>query len=159
MSPTLPYQGHFVGTRHFFAQRVYYEDTDFSGVVYHARYLHFLERARSDMLALAGIEQRAAHAAGEGAYAITAMNIAFKQAARFDDALLVISTVEKIRSAGIYILQTIQRDGEILLTADVSTAFVSLTGRARRQPKAWIAAYQAILNGGNQTIQHRKVTI
>lgn len=148
----LPYQGQFAsnedGTRHLFALRVYYEDTDFSGVVYHARYLHFLERARSDMLALAGIGQRAAHEAGEGAYAITAMNIQFKQAARFDDALLVVSTVEKVRAAGVEIHQCIRRDDVILLTAQVHAAFVSPSGRARRQPQNWVAAYQAIINGG-----------
>ena len=58
MSVPTPYQGHFDGSRHLFAVRVYFEDTDFSGVVYHARYLHFMERARSDMLARVGIDQR-----------------------------------------------------------------------------------------------------
>ena len=61
MSPPQPYQGHFDGTRHYFAVRVYFEDTDFSGVVYHSRYLHFMERARSDMLSVAGIGQREAY--------------------------------------------------------------------------------------------------
>jgi tRNA-binding EMAP/Myf-like protein len=58
MTVPTPYQGHFDGARHLFAVRVYFEDTDFSGVVYHARYLHFMERARSDMLACVGIDQR-----------------------------------------------------------------------------------------------------
>jgi acyl-CoA thioester hydrolase len=65
MQSTLPYQGHFDGHRHYFAQRVYFEDTDFSGIVYHARYLHFMERARSDMLARAGIGQREVHERGD----------------------------------------------------------------------------------------------
>lgn len=146
----LPYQGHFTegenGTRHQFAVRVYFEDTDFSGVVYHARYLHFMERARSDMLARAGIDQRAAHEASEGAYAVTAMDLRFKQAARFDDALLVTSTVEKIRGASVDIHQTVSRNGEILLTASVTAAFVSPEGRAKRQPKAWVQAFETILN-------------
>ena len=150
MTATSPYQGHFAkdaqGNRHQFAVRVYFEDTDFSGVVYHARYLHFLERARSDMLARAGIDQRQAHAEGEGAYAVTAMDLKFKQAARFDDALLVISTVERIRGASVDIHQTVMRNDEILLTADVTAAFVSPQGRARRQPKSWVAAFEKILN-------------
>jgi acyl-CoA thioester hydrolase len=151
MPDTAPYQGHFAKSldgsqRHLFAQRVYFEDTDFSGVVYHARYLHFMERARSDMLALAGIEQRSAHDAGEGAYAVTQMDLKFLKPARFDDALVVTSTVEVVRGASVHIHQEISRDDDILLTADVTAAFVSPRGRARRQPKEWIAAFEAIRN-------------
>jgi acyl-CoA thioester hydrolase len=146
-----PYQGHFAntpdgGTRHQFAVRVYFEDTDFSGVVYHARYLHFMERARSDMLARADIDQRSAHDAGEGAYAVTQMVLKFQKPARFDDALLVTSSVETVRGASVEIHQEISRDGELLLTAEVTAAFVSPQGRARRQPKEWIAAFEAIRN-------------
>ncbi len=146
MSSTLPYQGHFNGHRHLFAQRVYFEDTDFSGVVYHARYLHFMERARSDMLARVGIGQRAVHEAGEGAYAVTQMALKFRLPAHFDDALLVTSTVEKLRGASVDIHQEISRDGELLLTADVTAAFVAPDGRPRRQPKEWVAAFQTIMN-------------
>ena len=146
MNVTQPYQGHFNGSDHLFAVRVYFEDTDFSGVVYHARYLHFMERARSDMLARVGIGQRQVHDAGEGAYAVTSMDLKFKQAGRFDDALLVTSTVEKIRGASVDIRQTISRDEDILLTANVTAAFVSPQGRARRQPKPWVAAFETILN-------------
>jgi acyl-CoA thioester hydrolase len=146
MSATLPYQGHFDGHRHLFAVRVYFEDTDFSGVVYHARYLHFMERARSDMLARAGIGQRAAHEAGEGAYAVTSMQLKFHRPAHFDDALLVTSTVRKVRGASVDIQQTATRDGEVLLSAEVTAAFVSPDGRARRQPKTWVAAFQAIMD-------------
>ncbi|MGL4314378.1 MAG: thioesterase family protein, partial [Sphingomonas sp.] len=77
-----PGQGRFDGREHRFAVRVYFEDTDVSGVVYHANYLRFMERARSDMLALVGIDQRAAHDAGEGAYAVTALDIAYRAPAR-----------------------------------------------------------------------------
>ena len=146
MPTTLPYQGHFDGHKHLFAQRVYFEDTDFSGVVYHARYLHFMERARSDMLARAGIGQRAAHAAGAGAYAVTAMDLKFKRPAHFDDALLITSSVEAVRGASVDIYQTVSRDGETLVTAKVTAAFVAPNGRPARQPKPWIAAFQAILN-------------
>ncbi len=146
MNATFPYQGHFNGHQHLFAVRVYFEDTDFSGVVYHARYLHFMERARSDMLARAGIGQRAAYEAGEGAYAVTQMELKFKRPAHFDDALLVTSTVDAIRGASVDIRQIISRDAEILLTADVTAAFVTSDGRARRQPKSWVAAFQAIMD-------------
>ena len=67
--------GSIAGGRHVMQVRVYYEDTDFTGIVYHANYLRFMERARSDMLRLAGIDQRAAMEAGEGAYAVSEMAI------------------------------------------------------------------------------------
>jgi acyl-CoA thioester hydrolase len=151
MHDTAPYQGHFADApdgsqRHLFAQRVYFEDTDFSGVVYHARYLHFMERARSDMLALAGIEQRSAHENGQGAYAVTQMTLKFLKPARFDDALLVTSSVEAVRGASVHIHQEISRVDDVLLTAEVIAAFVSPQGRAHRQPKEWIAAFEAIRN-------------
>jgi acyl-CoA thioester hydrolase len=150
MTLTLPYQGFFQVNQHHFAVRVYFEDTDFSGVVYHARYLHFMERARSDMLALVGIGQREAHAAGEGAYAVTAMDMKFKRPAHFDDALLVTSTVEAVRGASVDIHQTVSRDGDngqdTLVTAKVTAAFISPSGRPVRQPKQWINAFQAIMN-------------
>ena len=146
MSAHTPYQGHFDGQRHLFAVRVYFEDTDFSGVVYHARYLHFMERARSDMLARVGIDQRVVHEAGEGAYAVTEMNIKYRRPAHFDDALLVVSTVKAVRAASCDIHQTVMRNAEILTEARVTAAFVSPDGKPRRQPKHWVAAFQPIIN-------------
>ena len=146
MSAHSPYQGHFDGQRHLFAVRVYFEDTDFSGVVYHARYLHFMERARSDMLARVGIDQRVVHEAGEGAYAVTEMNIRYRRPAHFDDVLLVVSTVEAVRAASCDIHQTVMRNSEILTEARVTAAFVSPDGKPRRQPKHWVAAFQPIIN-------------
>ena len=145
MTATQPYQGFFDGTAHKFAVRVYFEDTDFSGVVYHARYLHFLERARSDMLARAGIDQRGAHEAGEGAYAVTHMDIAYRRAAKFDDALLVTSKVTAIRGASVDIHQTVTRADEEILDAKVTAAFVRPDGRPGRQPKIWRDAFQALI--------------
>lgn len=141
-----PYHGHFDGKKHQFAVRVYFEDTDFSGVVYHARYLHFMERARSDMLACVGIDQRAAHDAGEGAYAVTEIALKYRRPAQFDDALLITSTVEAVRAASCDIHQTVSRDGEILVEAKVKAAFVAPDGRPRRQPSAWVSAFAPIVN-------------
>ena len=120
MSVPTPYQGHFDGKRHLFAVRVYFEDTDFSGVVYHARYLHFMERARSDMLACVGIDQRSVHEEGAGAYAVTEMNIKYRRPAKFDDALLVVSTVEAVRAASCDIHQAVMRGDDILTEARVT---------------------------------------
>ena len=146
MTVPTPYQGHFDGARHLFAVRVYFEDTDFSGVVYHARYLHFMERARSDMLACVGIDQRTVHAAGQGAYAVTEMHIKYRRPAHFDDALVVISTVEAVRAASCDIHQTVMRGDDILTEAQVTAAFVSPDGKPRRQPAHWVAAFQLIIN-------------
>ena len=146
MTVPTPYQGHFDGARHLFAVRVYFEDTDFSGVVYHARYLHFMERARSDMLACVGIDQRTLHAAGQGAYAVTEMHIKYRRPAHFDDALVVISTVEAVRAASCDIHQTVMRGDDILTEAQVTAAFVSPDGKPRRQPAHWVAAFQLIIN-------------
>jgi acyl-CoA thioester hydrolase len=145
MSSTQPYQGFFDGKAHKFAVRVYFEDTDFSGVVYHARYLHFMERARSDMLARAGIDQRGAHEAGEGAYAVTHMDIAYRRAAKFDDALLITSKVTAIRGASVDIHQTVTRADEEIIVAQVTAAFVRPDGRPGRQPKIWRDAFQALI--------------
>jgi acyl-CoA thioester hydrolase len=146
MTVPTPYQGHFDGARHLFAVRIYFEDTDFSGVVYHARYLHFMERARSDMLACVGIDQRTVHAAGQGAYAVTQMLIKYRRPAHFDDALVVISTVEAVRAASCDIHQTVMRGDDILTEAQVTAAFVSPDGKPRRQPAHWVAAFQPIIN-------------
>ncbi len=142
----LPYQGQFDGTKHLFAIRVYFEDTDFSGVVYHARYLHFMERARSDMLACVGIDQRSVHAEGQGAYAVTEMHIRYRRPAHFDDALVVVSTVDAVRAASCDIRQIIMRGDDILTEARVTAAFVSPDGKPRRQPAHWVAAFQPIIH-------------
>ena len=150
MSHPQPYQGHFDGPKHYFAVRIYFEDTDFSGVVYHARYLHFMERARSDMLARVGIDQRVVHDEGQGAYAVTELNIRYRRPAHFDDALVVVSTVEAVRAASCDIHQTVMRGGEILAQAQLTAAFVSPDGKPRRQPKSWVAAFQPIINNSAQ---------
>src|SRR3569833_4213011 len=94
-----PYSGRFDGARHLFALRVYYEDTDLSGVVHHANYLRWFERARSDMLRLLGIDQRAAQEAGEGAYAVAELTIRYAAPARLDDAVRIESRPREVRAA------------------------------------------------------------
>ena len=145
MIASQPYQGHFNGSEHVFAVRVYFEDTDFSGVVYHARYLHFMERARSDMLARLGIDQRGAHHVGNGAYAVTEMDMKFRKPTHFDDALLVTSIVTAVRGASCDIHQTVSRDGETLVTATVKAAFVAPDGRPARQPVEWVSAFRSVI--------------
>ena len=140
-----PYAGRFVVTAHHFAVRVYFEDTDLSGIVYHANYLRFMERARSDMLTCAGIDQRAAHDAGEGSYALADLAIKYVSPAKLDDALLVISSVTEIRAAGCRIHQRVMRGDQIVTDAAVLAVFLTPQGRPRRQPRAWVEAFERLI--------------
>lgn len=133
--------GHFVGAAHHYPVRVYFEDTDFSGVVYHANYLRFMERARSDMLSALGIGQRAAYEAGDGVYAVADLAIRYLRPARLDDDLVVVSRVAKIGAATAAIHQTVMRGDESISDADVTAVFLTPDGKPRRQPRAWVAAF------------------
>jgi acyl-CoA thioester hydrolase len=145
MTSELPYQGRFIGREHHFAVRVYFEDTDFSGVVYHASYLRFMERARSDMLNCAGIGQREAFESGEGVYAVAELSIKYRKPAKFDDGLVIVSTIEQLRAASCVIHQRVMLGDELLTQAVVTAAFITPQGRPRRQPKAWITAFEDLL--------------
>ena len=140
-----PVSGCFDGPVHRYAVRVYYEDTDLSGVVYHANYLKWFERARSDMLRLLGIDQRAAQEAGEGAYAVTEIDIRYRSPARLDDVVTVESQLEELRSASCRMLQIARRDETTLSEARLRVGFVDPSGRPRRQPDAWRAAFARAL--------------
>src|SRR5215471_17158366 len=118
-----PYEGAFVGNAHYFALRVYIEDTDLGGVVYHANYLRFLERARSDLLRSLGIDQRAAFENGEGIYAVTEMHIKYRRPARLEDELVIVSHVAEIRGASCVIEQKILRGHDLLAKATMTAAF------------------------------------
>jgi acyl-CoA thioester hydrolase len=144
----LPPLGRFEGQEHCFVLRVYFEDTDLTGMVYHANYLRFMERARSDMLLAAGIDQRAAQEAGEGAYAIHALNIRYHAPARLGDELGVVSRLVGLRAASVDIHQRVMRGSVILTEADVEAAFVGPSGRPRRQPAVWQAAFAPLLYKG-----------
>ncbi|MEZ5710047.1 MAG: YbgC/FadM family acyl-CoA thioesterase [Blastomonas sp.] len=146
-----PLTGHFKGDRHLFACRVYYEDTDLSGIVYHANYLRFCERARSDMLRCVGIDQRDAHEAGHGVYAVSEMQIKFVHPARLEDDLMVESRVMQIRAAAVFIHQRVMRtnaDDSLheLFRADVLAAFINPEGRPIRQPEQWVHAFRSVLS-------------
>ncbi|PZQ61785.1 MAG: thioesterase [Sphingomonas taxi] len=145
-----PAQGRFEGSTHLFPLRVYFEDTDLSGVVYHANYLRYMERARSDMLRVAGIDQRAQFESGGGAYAITDLAIRYRAPARLDDALLVESRVARVRAATVVIHQTVRRGTEMLTGAEVTAALVGPDGRPRRQPPAWVALFRNLVPLGEE---------
>jgi acyl-CoA thioester hydrolase len=122
---------------HSLTQRVYYEDTDFSGAVYHARYLHFMERARTDYLRCLGVEQSNLFASSdEGlAFMVHRMEIDFKAPARMDDIVTVITSTEKAGGAKMVLQQEIRRDAQLLIAAKVVIAVVNRNGRPRRLPE------------------------
>lgn len=140
-----PADGYLAGGEHRFPVRVYYEDTDFSGVAYHASYLRWMERARSDLLRLAGVDQRAHAEAGRGGYAVADLAIRYLKPARFDDALVVISWLTKVRQAALVIQQRVMRAGALLTDAVVTAALVAPSGRPCRQPPEWRAAFDRLL--------------
>lgn len=139
-----PYSGAFIGNTHHFALRVYIEDTDLGGVVYHANYLRFLERARSDMLRSLGIEQRAALETKIGVYAVAEMQIKFVRPARLEEDLVVQSQIAEMRGASCVLSQRILRQGVLLLEATVTAAFISPEGRPRRQPPEWVEKFKRV---------------
>lgn len=131
---------------HLMTTQVYYEDTDFSGVVYHANYLKFAERGRSNFLRLAGVEH--AHLLTLEpplAFVVGQMSMQFLVPAKIDDVLLVETVFTRVQGARILAEQRISRDGEPLWQAKVTAAMVDLEGRPKRLPKAMAEALQAFV--------------
>jgi acyl-CoA thioester hydrolase len=131
--------GEIRGGRHVLPVRVYYEDTDFSGVVYHASYLRFMERGRTDYMRLIGVAHRdmfeQANAEVPGfAFVVRSMQIDFLKPARMDDVLEIKTSPCEIKGASITLDQEVVRDGEVLVSARVRVALVA-GGKAQRIPK------------------------
>jgi acyl-CoA thioester hydrolase len=135
MSETDPSAGWLVGREHQLPVRIYYEDTDFTGVVYHANYLRYFERGRSDFFRLVGVSHSALlERPDPAAFTITKITVEFKRAARIDDALLVRTTYDMAKGPRLFISQRITRGEELIATAAVEAACIDLAGRARRPP-------------------------
>lgn len=138
------------GKVHHFAVRAYFEDTDLSGVVYHANYLRWFERARSDFVRLLGIDQRAVNEAGEGAFAVTELTIRYAAPARLDDAVQIETACEELGAASCRMHQVARReDGVLLSEARLRIGFVSPEGRPRRMPATWRDAFTTITPEGS----------
>lgn len=132
---------------HHLTIRVYYEDTDFSGVVYHASYLRFMERGRTNYLRLLGADQRAlfeeaAREAPGFAFVVRSMTIDFVRPAKMDDVLEIVTQTAEVKGASVTLHQRVTRGEETLVEAVVQVAFVS-GGRARPIPKPLRVAMQA----------------
>ena len=133
--------------RHEMAVRVYYEDTDFTGIVYHASYLRFMERGRTNYLRLIGANHRSLFEATEReapgfAFVVRSMAIEFLKPARMDDVLVDTTEPEQVKGASVTLLQRVMREVDVLVEAHVRVAFVS-GGRARPIPKPLRIAMQA----------------
>lgn len=139
-----PYRGGFLGDQHRFALTVYFEDTDTAGVVYYANYLKFMERARSDMIRAAGIDQADVLRGDGSAYYVTHVDIRYRKPARLGEDLQIVSTIEQVRASSVDIHQRVMRGSELLSDARVTAAFLDGQGRPRRQPKAWVEKFNQI---------------
>ncbi len=121
--------------------RVYWEDTDAGGVVYHASYLRFLERARSEWLRALGFAQDALRERENVVFVVRAMRLEFLRPARLDDELIVTVALVERRRASLLMRQSIRRGDTALLDAEVKVACVSATDfRLRAVPEALVAA-------------------
>src|SRR4051812_31019128 len=143
-----PAEGVMRGRTHLFPLRVYFEDTDVAGIVYYANYLRFIERARSDMLRLIGVDQRAALEGGEGVYAVAELSVKYRSPARLGDDLQVATDIEAVGAASVLIHQRVMRGDELLADARVTAAFLARDGRPRRQPPAWVQAFGRLQGEG-----------
>ena len=144
LSPRVGLAGELTSAGHRLVARVYYADTDFSGVVYHARYLEFLERGRSDFLRLAGVHHTELIEGKHGeriVWVVRRMEIDFVQPARIDDILTVETRAASISGARIVMGQELKRGEDLLVRARVEAAIIGEGGRPKRFPKEWIAAF------------------
>jgi len=136
--------GRIVDGRHVLPLRVYYEDTDFSGIVYHANYLKFCERGRSDMLRVIGIAHRELSRTGL-AFAVRRMNCDFLKPAIIDDLLDVVTRPAEIGGARLVLDQSVLRGDETLFTAEVTLALIDANSRPRRLPEALAVSLGALI--------------
>ncbi len=143
----IPLDGEIRDGRHFLTVRVYYEDTDFTGIVYHANYLRYMERGRTNYLRLIGADHRSLFEAAEKeapgfAFVVRSMTLDFLRPARMDDVLEIVTEPEEVKGASIKLRQRVLRGNELLVEAHVRVAFIS-AGRARPIPKPLRIAMQA----------------
>ncbi len=119
---------------HAFPLRVYYEDTDLAGIVYYANYLKFIERARTEFVRERGIDQVALRESDGIVFAVRHLEADYLAPAKFDDELVVETTVEAITGARIVLNQDVRRDGVVLFRAKVTLVTLTKTGQPTRLP-------------------------
>ena len=144
-----PTAGRFEGREHRLPIRVYYEDTDFTGLVYHGAYVRFFERGRSDFLRMAGV-RHLVMLEGETKLVWTLRRIALEylRPARVDDLLMVRTRYTEMAGARLVGEQEIYKGAELLCTARIEAAVITLDGRPRRIPADIRSRLQPYLNAG-----------
>lgn len=120
--------------------RVFYEDTDFSGYVYHANYLKYCERARSDYLRVIGVDQNAMFAESQ-AFVVRRMDCEFLRPAKFEDVLEVETRLIEMRGARLELAQLVKRGADEIFSAKVTVAVIGKNGRPQRIPKEFAARF------------------
>ena len=130
--------GRIEGRRHLLPVRVYFEDTDFSGLVYHANFLKFIERGRSDFIRLLGIhhhelEKGAGASGGEPAvFVVRRMELDYLRPAHIDDVLEVVTSLDQLGGASMTLRQEVQRNGRVIFRAKVVIVLISKSGKPQR---------------------------
>ena len=143
MEPTM---GGFKGREHHYPLRVFYEDTDFTGIVYYANYLRFFERARSSYFRLVGFYHADLWERDDPlAFAISKINLDYKKPARVDDHLTIVTTYDKFKGARLWVSQACYRGDELLVTAISEAACITPDGRPKRAPKWMIERLEPYL--------------
>lgn len=140
------------GRHHRLPVRVYFEDTDFAQVVYHASYVRWCERGRSDFLRLLGTDARrlidGSESVEPAAFVVRRMNMDFIRPGRIDDVLEVVTRVKELGGASVTLTQTIERDGQRLFEAEVVVVLVAVSGKPLRLSTAIRAAFGRHEPGG-----------
>nr|WP_174273163.1 YbgC/FadM family acyl-CoA thioesterase [Sphingomonas bacterium] len=145
VSPDVPSSGFLRAGEHYLPIRIYYEDTDAGGVVYHANYLRYFERARWEMLALCGADHLAALHGGEGSYVVVEATLRYEKPARLGDRVTIVSRLIEVRASSCVVQQKVMRGDALLVAGRIRVAFVAPGGKPRRQPAAWIAAFRNVM--------------
>lgn len=149
-----PQSGWFEGAKHHLPIRIYYQDTDASGIVYHAQYLHFFERARTEFLRCIGISQKTLDRSDPDSYAAFAvrdMQLDFLRPAQLDDSLVVKTWLASLKGASCSIEQEIWRDQDTLVTASLRIVFLSVDLKPKRVPEHMQRLFRATLDSQNQS--------
>jgi len=127
--------GWFEGVRHVYPVRVYYEDTDAAGIVYHANYLRFAERARTEMMRCLGTEHRSLMQSDGVAFAVRSLDTEFFQPARLDDPLTVETRVDEVGGASMRLTQNVlgrvETNGEPVTLVQMSVRLACIDGGLR----------------------------
>lgn len=136
--------GSFVGSSHLFPIRIYYDDTDAGGIVYHTRYMVFAEHARTEFLRLLGTEQRQLYIQQDCLFVVRRVQIEYKASARLDDVVIVESSLIKVENVRVTFQQHIKKEGQVLVALVVEVALITEKGIPKRMPLPLLEAFQRI---------------